>query len=181
MAGDFGNDRSTQISVFNCTHTVAFEKKKKTGKGWISEKQEEEWKNHRWDLCGIKTWLNWVISTGRSHHPQKALREALSRKRWRRVKGYGKASRRNLRCLLHPEDEILSFKFSFIMNSVNQVSLHLSSCHGCRVGAFSCFFPCKCWVVSNHFSLRSFPTWDHPKSLYSRGSGVRTHHTNHSE
>lgn len=70
-------------------------------------------------------------------------------------------------------------KFSFMMNSVNQVSLLLSSCHGCRVAAFSGFFPHKCWADSNHFSLRSFPTWDHPKSLYSQGSGIRTHHTNH--
>lgn len=49
----------------------------------------------------------------------KTLQQALNRKRWKGLKGYGKATPLNLGTLLNPEDEMLSLKFRFIMNSVN--------------------------------------------------------------
>lgn len=49
----------------------------------------------------------------------KTLQEALNRKRWKRVTGYGKASQLNSGTLVNPEDEMLSLKFCFIINSVN--------------------------------------------------------------
>lgn len=69
-----GITQAHKYSVFNCMCAQPPKKNRKNLNQWEAGRGIKK-NNHLWDLCGITTWLNWVISTGSNHHPPKPLRK----------------------------------------------------------------------------------------------------------